>query len=210
MTGTRVVLVSGSPGREVDAAGGEWALLAAAVGPAGAEVAMPFSARRPTVGGAAAQAALDQARKLLSGPVTVTAGGQRASLPPAALAAALRTRVRGGRLLVELDPKAVDQLLHARAPFAFTTPRDARFQLAGERIRVLPAVKGSTVDPAKAAAALVAAGTKDGPRTAALPVVTSDPKLTTEAARALGVKEVHRGSPPPSTPATLPGCTTSP
>jgi vancomycin resistance protein YoaR len=151
---------------------------------------MPISARRPTVGGAAARAALDQARKLLSGPVAVTAAGRQASLPPAALAAALRTRVHGGRLLVGLDPKAVDQLLHARAPFAFTTPRDARFQPAGGRIRLLPAVKGSTVDPAKAAAALLAAGSKDGPRTAALPVVISDPKLTTEAAQALGVKEV--------------------
>jgi vancomycin resistance protein YoaR len=190
VTGTKVELVNGSPGRAVDAAAAERALLAAAAGPAGVEVAMPILARRPTVEGAAAQAALDQARTLLSGPVAVTAAGRHASLPPAALAAALRTRVRAGRLLVELDPSVVDRLLHARAPFAFTAPRDARFQPAGERIRLLPAVKGRTVDPAKAAAALLAAGSKDRPRSAALPVATSDPKLTTEAAQALGVKEV--------------------
>ncbi|HVD15630.1 MAG TPA: VanW family protein [Actinomycetota bacterium] len=190
VTGAQVELVDGTPGRGVDAAGAERALLAAADRPAGAEVAIPISAQRPTVGQAAAQAALDQARKLLSAPVAVTAAGRRASLPPAALAAGLRTRVQGGRLLVALDPKTVDRLLHARAPFAYTTPRDASFQPAGSRIRLLPGVKGSTVDPTKAAAALLAAGGKDGARTAALPVVTSDPKLTTEAAKALGVNEV--------------------
>jgi vancomycin resistance protein YoaR len=191
VTGTRVELVDGTPGRGVDVAGAERALLAAANHPAGAEVAVPISAQRPAVGQAAAQAALGQARKLLSAPVVVTAAGHQASLPPAALATGLRARVQGGRLLVQLDPRTVDQLLHARAPFAYATPRDASFQPAGARIQLLPAVTGSTVDPAKAAAALFAAGGKDGgARTAALPVVTSNPKLTTEAARALGVNEV--------------------
>jgi vancomycin resistance protein YoaR len=191
LTGTKVELVQGTPGRGVDPAGAPRALEAAAGLPAGAEVALPVSEQRPTVDQEAAQAAAAQVRKLLSGPLTVTAAGHSASLQPRELAARVRGHVRSGRLVVELVPAALDGLLRQRAAFAYTAPRDARFQPSGRHVRLLPAVTGSVVDAAKAAAALLAAGGKDGgERTAALPVHTTDPKLTTAAARALGVEEV--------------------
>ncbi len=191
LAGARVELVQGTPGHGVDTAGALRALEGAAGLPAGAEVALPVSEQRPTVDQAAAEAAAEQARKLLSGPLTVTAAGHSASLQPAELAPRVRSRVHSGRLLVELVPQALDGLLRQRAPFAYTTPRDARFQPAGKRIRLLPAVAGRVVDPVKAVAALLAAGGKEGAaRTAALPVTTTNPKLTTEKAKALGVKEV--------------------
>jgi vancomycin resistance protein YoaR len=191
LTGTKVELLQGTPGRGVDPVGARRALEAAAGLPAGAEVALPISEQRPTVDQAAAQAAADQASKLLSAPLTVTVAGHSATLQPAELAPRVRSQVRDGRLVVELVPEALDGLLRRRAPFAYSEPRDARFEPAGGHIRLLPAVAGRVADPAKAAAALLAAGGKDGAgRTAALPVNTSQPKFSTAAAKALGVKQV--------------------
>jgi len=195
-TGTRagagavaVGLVAGRPGRAVDRAGARTTLLAAAAAPAGAEVRLPISERPPNVTPQAAQAAADQATALLRAPVEVTAGAGSAALPPADLAPLVRTQVAAGRLRLGLDPAGLDRLLRRRAPFAYTEPRDARFQPTGSRVRILPGLAGLEVVTAKAAAAVLAAGAAPG-RSAALPTTATQPQLTTKEAKALGVKEV--------------------
>jgi vancomycin resistance protein YoaR len=189
-----VELVAGRPGRAVDRAGAQAALLRAAAAPAGAEVRLPIGERPPSVGPEAARAAADRAGSLLRAPVEVTAGGGSADLRPAELAPLVRTRVAAGRLRLGLDPAGLERLLRRQAPFAYTRPRDARFQPTGSRVRIIPAVAGLEVLPGKAAAAVLAAGT--GPvgaahrRSAALPTTVTQPDLTTKEAKALGVKEV--------------------
>jgi vancomycin resistance protein YoaR len=187
----QVRLVPGTPGRVVERAGAVRALGAAAARPAPGEITLPVTERQPTVAPASAEAAAKQARDLLSAPVTVTAGGHQARLTPADLAPRVRTRVERGRLVVGLDPAALDALLRQKAGFAYTTPRDAGFRPAGKLIAVVPAVNGSVVDPARAAAVVLAAGARTGAgRRVPLPVRTRAPALTTREARALGVKEV--------------------
>jgi vancomycin resistance protein YoaR len=187
----RVELVAGRPGRAVERASAETALRAAAAVPAGAVVRLAVAERPPTVGPAAAQAAAAQAAALLAAPVRVTAPGGAADLRPADLAALARTEVRGGRLLLRLEAGALDRLLHRRAGFAYRPARDAGFRPDGRRVRVVPAVAGRAVDPAKAAAAVLAAGQEAGPaRRAALPTVATKPELTTDQARRLSIKEL--------------------
>jgi len=184
-------LVRGVPGRAVDRAAAVRALGAAAARPSVAEITLPVTEQRPTVGQAAAEAAERQAGALLSAPVLVAAAGRQGSLSPADLAARVRTGIRAGRLVVRLDPGELDGLLRRRAAFAYATPRDAGFRAAGGRVAVVPAVEGSVVDPAGAAAAVLAAGGRGGAgRRATLPVRTRGPALTTEKAEALGVKQV--------------------
>jgi vancomycin resistance protein YoaR len=186
-----VEVVAGRPGRTVDRAGAAAALRAAAAAPAGAVVRLPVTERPPTVGAAAARAAADQAAALLAAPIQVTAAGGRASLRPADLAPLTRADARGRRLLVRLDRDALDRLLRSRAGFAYRPARDAGFRPSGRRIHVVPALAGARVDPAKAAAAVLAAGGRAGTaRRAALPTVAIQPALTTDAARRLGVKEI--------------------
>jgi hypothetical protein len=60
-----VELVPGRPGRAVDRAGAEAALLAAAAAPAGTAVRLPIGERPPTVGQEAAAAAAERATTLL-------------------------------------------------------------------------------------------------------------------------------------------------
>ncbi len=181
--------VAGRPGRTVDRAGAQAALLAAAAAPAGTAVRLPLGERPPSVAPAAAQAAADRAATLLEAPVEVTAGGGQADLRPADLAPLVRTRVAAGELRLALDAAGLDRLLRREARFAYTEPKDARFQPAGSGIRIVPGVAGLEVVPRKAAAAVLAAGTATD-RSAALPTTVTQPDLTTKEAKALGVKEV--------------------
>jgi vancomycin resistance protein YoaR len=187
-----VELVPGRPGRVVDPAGAEAALLAAAAAPAGSVVQLPIGERPPSVGTEAARTAADRAATLLEAPIQVTAGDGRTDLPPADLAPLVRTKAAAGALRLRLDPGGLDRLLRRQAGFAYTEPRDARFEPAGSSVRIVPSVAGLAVLPAKAAAAVLAAGTAGGGtgRSAALPTTVTQPELTTREARALGVKEV--------------------
>jgi vancomycin resistance protein YoaR len=186
-----VEVVAGRPGRVIDRAGAAAALLGAAAAPAGAAVSLPITERPPTVGAEAARAAADRAAGLLRSPVEVTAGGGSARLGPADLAPLVRARLATGQLQVSLDPAGLDRLLRREAPFAYTEPRDARFQPSGSTVRILPGVAGLEVLAAKAAAVVLEAGAGGGTdRSAVLPTRTTQPELTTKEAKALGVKEV--------------------
>jgi len=186
-----VELVAGRAGRAIDRTGAEVALRAAAAAPAGAVVRLAVTERPPTVGPDAARAAADQATALLAAPIRVTAPGGKADLRPADLAPLTRAEARGDRLLVQLDADALDRLLRRRAGFAYRPARDAGFRPSGRRVRVVPAVAGARVDPGEAAAAVLAAGGKAGTaRRTPLPTIATQPALTTNAARSLGVKEL--------------------
>jgi vancomycin resistance protein YoaR len=184
-----VEVVAGRPGRTIDRAGAEAALLAAAAAAAGTAVSLPVTERPPTIGAEAAQAAADRAATLLRAPVEVTAGDGRTDLRPADLAPLVRTKVAAGQLRLGLDAGGLDRLLRREAGFAYTDPKDARFQPTGSRVRILPGVAGLEVVPRKAAAAVLQAGTGTD-RSAALPTKATQPDLTTKEAKALGVKEV--------------------
>jgi vancomycin resistance protein YoaR len=186
-----VELVAGRAGRAIDRAGAATVLSAAAAAPAGAVVRLAVTERPPTVAPDAARAAADQATALLGAPIQVTAPGGTADLRPAELAPLTRAEARRGRLLLRLDPDALDRLLRRRAGFAYRPARDAGFRPSGRRISVVPAVAGAKVDPGEAAAAVLAAGGRAGTtRRVPLPTIAVQPALTTRQAKGLGVKEV--------------------
>jgi vancomycin resistance protein YoaR len=186
-----VEAVAGRPGRAVDRAGAAAALLASAAAPTGTVVRLPIGERPPSVTPEAARAAADRATTLLRAPVEVTAGDGRADLRPADLAPLVRTRVAAGQLRLGLDPAGLDRLLRREAGFAYTEPRDARFEPTGSSVRIIPGQPGLRVVAGKAATAVLAAGAGDGTgRSAALPTKVTQPELTTREAKALGVKEV--------------------
>ncbi|HEX3201453.1 MAG TPA: peptidoglycan binding domain-containing protein, partial [Actinomycetes bacterium] len=187
-----VEVVAGRPGRAVARAGAEAALLTAAAAPAGATVRLPIRERPPRVGPEAARAAADRATTLLGAPVEVTAGDGRTDLRPADLAPLVRAKVAAGQLRLRLDPAGLDRLLRRQASFAYTEPKDARFQPTGSSVRVIPGEAGLQVVPGKAATAVLEAGTAGTgtSRSAALPTTVTQPELTTKEAKALGVKEV--------------------
>jgi len=197
-----VELVAGRPGEALDRTGALRALEAAAAAKPAAEIRLPVAEHAPAVTDPVAQSALRQARTLLAGPLTVTAPSGTgaagaaaamgtATLQPGDLAPLLRANPAAGQLRLALDHAGLDQLLRRKLPSAYRAAAEATFAASGSAIHVVPAVAGRTLDPAKAAAALLAAGTAaGGDRQATLPVTTQQPQLTTQAAQALGVKEV--------------------
>jgi vancomycin resistance protein YoaR len=185
-----VDLVPGSAGTGVAEAAARSALTAVAASPSEASIDLPVSERQPSVTPEDAAAALEQARGLLGAPVTVRVQGQQSQLSPSELAPLVRSEAADGAMHVALEQKGLDQLLRHKAPFAYTTPRDATFKTSGSTASVVPAVAGRSVKPGPASKALLAVATRSGgDREVTLPTAAVQPELTSAKAKALGVKE---------------------
>jgi vancomycin resistance protein YoaR len=190
LNGLSPVIVPGTAGRAIDPAASERILRAAVGDPRVTTASLPVTDAQPTVSPAAAKAASDTVAGLLSGPVAVTVEDRQTTLAPDVLARAVRAEPVAGKLQVKLEPGVLDKLLRERVRFAYTKPVDADFKISGKKVRVVPAQPGRRVDPVKAGAALLTAGSQQGPkRLAVLPVATSQPELTTAEASKLGIKE---------------------
>jgi vancomycin resistance protein YoaR len=72
-------------------------------------------------------------------------------------------------------------------------PVDASFRSDGNTASVVPGVLGEALDPEGTAKALTAAALKTSVRTAEVAVTTVEPKLTTEAAQAMGIQDKLAG-----------------
>ena len=155
----------------------------------------------PPVTQAEAERALAQiARPAASGPLTVVVGpaerGRRAVVPVAALLPALRVTPHpadarpgaAGPLALDVDGAVLRQAVLAVTPGVESVPHDARIVLRKGRPQVVPEVDGVALDPAALATAANSALLTPS-RTATVPAVVRRPALTTEKARALGVRE---------------------
>ncbi len=154
-------------------------------------VSAPTTRIEPAIPQAALDTVLrDLVTPALSGPVTVVVGERSATLTTAEIAGLLTVTPEGGRLQATLDaPKTLALLTQVTAPFV-TLPREAAFDIGPGGVPVLrPSVDGTSIDTSKAADLLRVALTSTD-RRVVLPTTVAPPKLTTEAATALGVKEI--------------------
>ncbi|MGY1771129.1 VanW family protein [Blastococcus sp. SYSU D00813] len=128
----------------------------------------------------------------LAAPVTVDSSDGSASVevPVEAIAASLTfTPQEDGQLAVGIDPARLAEAMGEDLT-AFGEPaQDARFEVVGGAVQVVPSVDGTGIDPASLATALVDVLPSPAPRavTAELGPVPAD--LTTEEAQALGIRE---------------------
>jgi len=153
-------------------------------------VAATFEPAAPAVRDAAAQAAAEEARVMLSAPVALTYDGQPiGTLSRERLASLLVFRERGSRLLVLVDEERLAKVLDPSiAPFK-SRAVNARFEVDGSRAHVVPSQPGTTLDVSAALVAVVTAAHQRGERTAALALKPIPAELTTEKALALGIRE---------------------
>lgn len=128
-----------------------------------------------------------QAERLLGTRVSMRLGDKTFELSATSIARTLRVvTVNSAHLVLEIDPAALREQIVAAAPFAHTEPKDARFVVVGDKVRVEPGAKGKTIDAETAAESLLATVI---PAPIELREVLVDPELTTEEARALGIVE---------------------
>jgi vancomycin resistance protein YoaR len=156
-------------------------------------IELPVEVQPVRVEAEEAQRVLDEVvTPALAAPVTVTSadGGTSAEVPVAAIAAGLTfTPQDDGELAVSIDPAELQPAL-GDALSAFGTPaEDARFEVSGGAVTVVPSVDGTGVDPALLSEQLLAVLTDPAPRTVTAELGPVPAEFTTEEAQALGIRE---------------------
>ncbi|PZR55077.1 vanomycin resistance protein VanB [Xylanimonas oleitrophica] len=150
---------------------------------------LPTEAVAPEITQAKTDAALEQARTMISAPVVVQVGDQRPELPPQTLAALASFEPSGGELAPVLDADKLVTAVVDRTRNLLTEPDDAHFEFVNGTPQIVGGKPGTTLDPAALAEAVrtAALGTE---RTASVELVERDPEHTREGLEKLGIKEV--------------------
>jgi vancomycin resistance protein YoaR len=188
MKGTEPVVVAGRPGTQVDLAV-VLALVrnAALRGLAGIEA--PVASVAPAMTTAAAEQAAAAARTAVSAPVVLRFRHQEVGeLGPRTMARLLRFQPQGGAFVVSLAPEGIQRELGPLVEKFTKKPVDASFRVVGKRVRVVKQRDGTTLDVAGVQAAVLGAAIASGVREADIGLTALEPKLSTEGARALGIK----------------------
>jgi vancomycin resistance protein YoaR len=188
MKGIEPVVVAGRPGTQVDQAV-VLALVrnAALRGLPGIEA--PVLSVAPAMTTAAAEQAAAAARTAASAPVVLRFRHQEVGeLGPRTIARLLRFQPQGGAFVVSLAPEGIQRELGPLVEKFTKNPVDASFRVVGKRVRVVKGRDGTTLDVAGAQAAVLGAATESGVREADIGLTALEPKLSTEGARALGIK----------------------
>lgn len=149
----------------------------------------PVEVVEPTMTAEQVRRAERDARRILSGPVTLTAGGAEARLTPLQISRALTTTVVDeSRIEISAQPKALGKVAKSELGALSQDPSDANFRLVGDRVEVVPGRRGTEVDLRRLAVALPKiARSKD--RTAPAPVENVKPEFTTADAKQLDIVE---------------------
>jgi len=141
------------------------------------------------------QAGLDKAmveigRPAVQAPISVRVADETYPLPVSAYAPALSVRVEGDELKPHLDPKALGKALAASDLGIGQQAVDARFEIAGDKIRLVPSKAGIGMRPAEMARLLMPVLTESGDdRSVTIDAKVVQPEFTTADAKALGIKE---------------------
>ncbi|MFC4015855.1 VanW family protein [Nonomuraea purpurea] len=127
------------------------------------------------------------ARTAVASPVTLASGGKKATVTREQLAAGLRfvSDGKGG-----LRPSFASSEVPAELAKTLVTtpPKDASFKIVGGKPRVVPSRPGRGVEVKALGPALAKAAVADG-RRVDLPAAERQPRVTTAAAKKMGVKE---------------------
>lgn len=141
------------------------------------------------------QAGLDRAmeeigRPAVQAPIAVRVAEETYPLPVSAYAPALVVRVEGDELKPHLDPKTLGKGLAASDLGIGQQAVDARFEVDGDKIRLVPSKAGIGMRPAEMARLLMPVLTESGDdRSVSIDAKVVQPEFTTADAKKLGIKE---------------------
>jgi vancomycin resistance protein YoaR len=191
LEGLKPVVVPGQNGLALDKAGAARALvraLGSLTRPASVELSVQVDP--PSVSAADLAPALAQARTAVSAPVRLAIGPTRLRLPRYRIAQLLDLPRDGRTSLRIAGPRADAFFLRLQKELG-RKPHDARFEVtSSDRVRVVAAQDGRAVDVPASVQSILHAALSPYRRLARLAVETAPPKLTTAAAKGMGVKGV--------------------
>ena len=187
--GTGVVVRPGRPGTDVEVDPFLASLRAAALA-GSATLTAQIRSVAPAITTEDAEAVAAEARAILAGPIAIRFKGEDVgALRPRQIAGAMSFTRGGGTYEIALDPKGVEQALLPMIEARLRAPVDASFRVVGRRVRVVPGRPGTTLDAAKAAQAVLAAGRGPGRRVAPVALTALAADFSTRDAKALGIRE---------------------
>jgi vancomycin resistance protein YoaR len=189
--GLRISAVAGVAGRRLDrtAAADTIVRSLSSLQPVGGVVPLPQVTVAPAVRTSELVEAAAQARIALSAPVHLALGGTVLLLTPSRLAPLLQLP-SGGETSLRIGGPAAVRWFRRFSTQVQRPARDATFAVHGSRISVVPARVGLSVDTARTARAVLAAALRPQGRVARGVLVTTRPRVSTAAARRMGVKGV--------------------
>ena len=165
----------------------------------------------PTLGDEDVQALVDDLNARTSVPLTVVLDSDTADVAPEVVRSWLRpVPDEAGQPTYQLDPEATLASLREALGDAGSGPVDARFDLVGGQVAILPSSDGTGCCSEDSPQRIRDAIEQDA-HTVSLELVTATPELTTEEAESWGITQVVGGSrawPESATPTAAPGFTT--
>jgi hypothetical protein len=181
------------PGRQIDRSQASEVLLAAMLAEERRPVTLPVVTWAPELTEADVDEAVLRAALWLAGPVTLSGDGQSVRLSVEDLASAFRSEIHegsGADIVFFFDPDAVETFLAPIREGIERRPVEARLQVDGTSVRVVPGSNGTTVDTGETVRQLETAAQSSG-RTGTLPFVEgARPQVTTEALEALDIRHL--------------------
>jgi vancomycin resistance protein YoaR len=187
--GTHVVVRPGRPGTDVEVDPLLASLQTAALA-GSATLTAQIRSVAPAITTEDAEAVAAEARAILAGPIAIRFKGENVgTLRPRQIAGAMSFTREGGTYEIALDPKGVEEALLPMIEARLRAPVDASFRVVGRRVRVVPGRPGTTLDAAKAAQAVLAAGRGPGRRVAPVALTALAAEFSTRDAKALGIRE---------------------
>ena len=192
--GTTPTVVDPADGRILDREGSAAAITRALAsgGDPSTPIELPVDVAKVRVDRAEAQRVLDETvTPALSAPVDIKGSdGTSADVPVEAIAASLTfTPQEDGTLAVAIDPAALQTAMgDDLKPFG-SGAKDARFEVSGGAVSIIPSVDGVGIAPAHLADQLMGVLTQPAPRTLAAELGPVPAEFTTEDAQSLGIVE---------------------
>jgi vancomycin resistance protein YoaR len=176
-------------GRELDVEGAAEAVLSSYLS---GEVEVPVETTPVRTTEQEVRRAREQiAEPAVAAPVTVDVEGDELVVEPEDIAAALTVEADDdGRLEPRIDAEVLHEKVQGRLRDVGTPPVDATFDTSSGTPVVVPSETGMSVSADDLAEAVGEVLTEEPPRRASAPLSVSQPRISTEQARNLGVKEV--------------------
>jgi vancomycin resistance protein YoaR len=183
------VITPGADGRALDREATAVAMTTALLRPR-APVEATVLTVEPSISDEATSEALALVSDAQSAPVRVTAGTVTAEIPAKTVARALGFAVENGRLVPTMDGAVLHEAIAADLKPIEVEGRDATFRIKNGKPKVVKSKVGTGVSDDELAAAVEGVlALPAAERAVTVSVGTREPSLTTEQAKALGVKE---------------------
>ena len=150
---------------------------------------LPSRSVAPVINDAEVERALnDEAKPLVSGPISVAVDDTRKDLKPELLASSARFSVQGTSLKLGIDGELLAEYLREEIPKIEKAPKDAKIELADNGPKITPDKPGTKIDIEQLSSDVIAAAREDV-RTVTLQFEETAADLTKEDVEDLGIKE---------------------